>query len=47
MDARVGGGQLLDLLASTSISWSGRFVLTDRWFGCVVVYVHVIVLDGC
>ena len=31
MDARVGGGQLLDLLASTSISWSGRFVLTDRW----------------
>ena len=30
MDARVGGGQLLDLLASTSISWSGRFVLTDR-----------------
>ena len=31
MDANVGGGQLLELVASTNISWSGRCVLTDRW----------------
>ena len=31
IDASVRGGQLVDLVASTSISWSGRFVLTDRW----------------
>ena len=31
MDASVGGGQLVDLVASISISWPGRFVLTDRW----------------
>ena len=31
LDANVGGGQLLQLVASTNISWSGRCVLTDRW----------------
>ena len=31
MAARVGGGQLLDLVASTSISWFGRSVVMVRW----------------
>ena len=53
MDARVGGGQLLDLLASTSISWSGRFVLTDRWSPgrrILLVFMDIslcCVLSGC
>ena len=31
IEASVGGGQLLELVAFTSISWSGRCVFTDRW----------------
>ena len=31
IDANVGGGQFLELVASTSIFWSGSCVLTDRW----------------
>ena len=30
MAARVGGGQLLDFVASTSISWLGRSVLISK-----------------
>ena len=28
--ANVGGGQLFDFMTSTTMSWSGRFVLIDR-----------------
>ena len=30
MDARVGGGQLFDIVASTTICWSGKSVVTVR-----------------
>lgn len=30
IDARVGGGQLFDIVASTTICWSGKSVVTVR-----------------
>ena len=53
MDASVGGGQLVDLVASTSISWSGRFVLINRWSpGSRILFVFMdislcCVVSGC
>ena len=53
IDANVGGGQLLELVASTNISWSGRCVLTDRWSPgsrILLVFMDIslcCVLSGC
>ena len=48
IEASVGGGQWLGLLASTSISWSGRCVLTDRWSpGSRILLVLMDISLGC
>ena len=48
MEASVGGGQLLALVASTRISWSGRCVLTDRWSpGSRILLVFMDISLGC
>ena len=48
MEASVGGGQLLALVASTSISWSGRCVLTDRLSpGSRILLVFMDISLGC
>ena len=42
IEASVGGGQLVDLLASTSMSWSGRLVLTNRWSPGSIIFLVLI-----